>query len=120
MVHFLRVCEPEPGPAAGSTLAAAGPTFPYRMTHFMLLLVVIPLALSEAVQVEVLRTIALAIAATSSVVTAYLAARNRRDIKRLHRARHVVRDPETEKAVVVDAPEQRVQAPRGRRANDQS
>jgi hypothetical protein len=66
------------------------------------------LAVSEAVELEVLRTIAITVAAVASVVGAVISARERRELHRFRaehrRRRREVRDPATETVVVTEQP----------------
>lgn len=59
------------------------------------------LAVSEAVQLEALKTIAITISAAGAVASAYFSFRGRQELRR---RRHEVRDPDTERVVVVDHP----------------
>jgi hypothetical protein len=70
------------------------------------------LAVSEAVELELLRTLAITVAAVASVVGAVISARERRELRSFRaehrRRRREVRDPATETVVVTEQPPQEV------------
>lgn len=65
-------------------------------------------AVSETVQLELIRTIGIAIAAVASVTGAVISARERRELRQLRaehgRRRREVRDPAKEQLIVMDRP----------------